>query len=77
MKDQFVRMNKNTSNEYRYFLELNFVGVNRLFVLVYKNQDDDVKRFKARRYYIPKGIIDDFIIIINPKAFMINQSFLI
>ena len=77
MKDQFVGMNKNTSNEYRYFLELNFVGVNRLFVLVYKNQDDDVKRFKARRYYIPKGIIDDFIIIINPKAFMINQSFLI
>ena len=77
MKDQFVRMNKNTSNEYRYFLELNFVGVNRLFVLVYKNQDDDVKRFKARRYYIPKGIIDDFIIIINPKAFMINESFLI
>ena len=70
-------MNKNTSNEYRYFLELNFVGVNRLFVLVYKNQDDDVKRFKARRYYIPKGIIDDFIIIINPKAFMINESFLI
>ena len=77
MKDQFVGMNENTSNEYRYFLELNFVGVNRLFVLVYKNQDDDVKRFKARRYYIPKGIIDDFIIIINPKAFMINQSFLI
>ena len=77
MKDQLVGMNKNTSNEYRYFLELNFVGVNRLFVLVYKNQDDDVKRFKARRYYIPKGIIDDFIIIINPKAFMINQSFLI
>ena len=77
MKDQFVGMNKNTSNEYRYFLELNFVGVNRLFVLVYKNHDDDVKRFKARRYYIPKGIIDDFIIIINPKAFMINQSFLI
>ena len=77
MKDQFVGMNKNTSNEYRHFLELNFVGVNRLFVLVYKNQDDDVKRFKARRYYIPKGIIDDFIIIINPKAFMINQSFLI
>ena len=25
--------NKNTTNEYRYFLESNFVGVNRLFVL--------------------------------------------
>ena len=31
--------NKNTANEYRYFLESNFVGVNRLFVLVYSNQD--------------------------------------
>ena len=28
--------NKNTTNEYRYFLKSNFVGVNRLFVLVYK-----------------------------------------
>ena len=29
--------NKNTTNQYRYFLESNFVGVNRLFVLVYSN----------------------------------------
>ena len=33
--------NANTTNEYRYFLEWNFVGVNRLFVLVYWNQDDN------------------------------------
>ena len=31
--------NKNTVNEYRYFLESNFVGANRLYVLVYSNQD--------------------------------------
>ena len=42
--------NKNMTNEYRYFLETNFVGVNRSFVLVY--QDDNFKRFKARKYYI-------------------------
>ena len=36
--------NKNTTNKYRYFLESNFVGVNRLFVLVYTNQDDDSKK---------------------------------
>ena len=35
--------NKATTNEYRYFLKSNFVGVNRLFVLVYLNRDDDVK----------------------------------
>ena len=36
--------NKNTTNKYRYVLESNFVGVNRLFVLVYTNQDDDSKK---------------------------------
>ena len=43
--------NKNTTNEYRYFLELNFVGVNRLFGLVYLHQDDNSERFKSRRHY--------------------------
>ena len=33
--------NKNTINEYRYFLESNFVGVNGLFVLVYSNEGAD------------------------------------
>ena len=43
--------NKNTTKEYRYFFESNFVGVNRLFVLVYSNQNASAKRFKAKRYY--------------------------
>ena len=30
--------NKNTANEFRYFLESNFVRLNRLFVLVYTNE---------------------------------------
>ena len=49
--------NKNTTMKYRYILELNFVGVNRLSVLVYSNQDVDSKRFKTQRYYLPKSII--------------------
>ena len=40
------RENKNTANEQRYFVESNFVGVSRFFVLVYTNQDDNAKRFK-------------------------------
>ena len=36
--------NKNTTNDYRYCLKLNFVEVNRLFVLVYTNQDFNFKR---------------------------------
>ena len=35
---------KNSTNNYRHFLELNFVGVNRHFVLVYLGKDVDAKR---------------------------------
>ena len=61
--------NKNTADEYKYFLESNFVAVKRLFVLVYSNQDDNSKRFKAKAYYLPKGIIDNYNVIINGKNF--------
>ena len=62
--------NKNTTNEYRYFLESNFVGINRLFVLVYTNQDGASKIFKTGRYYRPKGIIKNYnVVIINGKNF--------
>ena len=53
LKDQYVGLNlkkienKNTTNEYKYFLESNFAGVNRLFVLAYSNEDDNAKRFQA------------------------------
>ena len=60
---------KNTTNEYRYFHESNFVGVTRLFVLVYWNEDADSKRFKDKRYYLPKGIIKNCNVIINGKNF--------
>ena len=30
--------NKNTANEFRYFLELNFVGFNRSYFTLYKSQ---------------------------------------
>ena len=61
--------NKNTKNGFRYFLESNFVVVNRLFLLIYSNQDDNVKRYKARRYYSPIGIIKNCSVIINGKNF--------
>ena len=55
--------NKSTTHEYRYFLELGFVGVNRLFVFVF------VLVFKTQRYYLPKGIIINHNVIINGKNF--------
>ena len=58
--------NKNTTNEYRYFIE----SIYRLFVLVYSNQDDNAERFKTRRYYLPKRIIDNYNVIINRKKLL-------
>ena len=59
--------NKNATNEYRYFLKSNFVGVKRLFVLVYKNDANNAKRFNAQKYYLPKGKIKNYNLIINGK----------
>ena len=46
-----------------------FSGVNRLFVLIYLNRDSDVKRFKTRRYYLPKGLIKNYNVIISGKNY--------
>ena len=61
--------NKNRTNGYRYFLELNFAVVNRSFVLVYLNRNNDEKQFNARKYYLPKGIIVNYNVIVNGKNF--------
>ena len=41
---------KDTTNEFRYFLDSRFVRVNRLCVSVYSNHDNNAKkRLKAKR----------------------------
>ena len=64
--------NENTANKFRYFLESNFVGISRLFILVYSKQSD-AKRFKAKRYFLPKVIIKNYNVITNKNIFMIKQ----
>ena len=59
--------NKSTTNEYRFFFDSNFVGVNRLFVLIYSNEHAASKRFKVKRYYLTKEIINDHNVFINRK----------
>ena len=61
---------KKTTNEFRYFLESNFVRVNRLFVLVYANYSNNANRFNAWKYYSPKGIIKNHNVIINGKKLL-------
>ena len=70
--------NKNATSGYRYFLRSNFVGVSRLLVLVYSDQDDNAKRFKIWRSIIYQK---ELLIIIMwswmGKTFMISQLILI
>ena len=65
--------NWNTTNEVKYFLKSNFVQFNRLFALVHTNEDAASKRFKAKRYYLKKGNINNYDVIINGKNFYDQQ----
>ena len=76
LKDQFIGMNikqkmiiKIPQKNLDYFLESYFVGVNRLFLLVYSNEDVASKTFKSKKYYLPKGIINNYNTIIIGKNF--------
>ena len=60
---------KNTIQQYRYFLESNFIGASKLYVVTYSNQDDNVERYKTRKYYLLKFVIENYIVIINRKNF--------
>ena len=54
--------NKNTTNIFRYYHESNFVGVNRLFVLVYTKEGDNAKRLNPIEFKI-------YDVIVNVKSF--------
>ena len=51
------------------FLNKIFFGVNRLFVLIYKNNGDNDKIFNAWKYYLRKGIIKNYNMINIGKSF--------
>ena len=76
-KNKTKSENKITINEYRNFIKSNVLALNLLFALVYLNRENDVKRFKAQIYYLPKGIIKKYSFIINGrKPFMTNPLIL-
>ena len=65
---------KDTTNEFRYFLESRFVRVNRLCVSVYSNHDNNAKkRLKAKRCYQLKDITKNYDVFINLNFFIIQQ----
>ena len=65
--------NKKTSNEYRYFLESNFGDINR-FGFIYTNEDRSSIRFKTKRYYLHRGIINNYNVIINGKKLLLSTN---
>ena len=82
LKDQFmgtnikqkVRIKIKQMN--RYFLVSNFVVVNRLFVLLYPNQDDASKRFTSQRYFCQKALSKVIMWSSMEENFMVNQALL-
>ena len=50
-----------------YFLESNVFPVNRLFFLVYSNNENSSKRYSFFRYYLPKCVTDNYNVIIIGK----------
>ena len=41
--------------------------------MIYPNQNNGVKRFNNKKYYLPKGVIKNYNFIINGKSFY-NQT---
>ena len=69
--------NKNTTNEYKYFIKSNFVGVNRLFDLIYSNQDSIVKRFNDKSILYQKLLSQVMTSLSMKRTFTTNPLILI
>ena len=65
--------NKNTTYKYRYFLESNFVWVNRLFALVYSNQVTILKDLKLKDITYQKALLIIITSSSMEKTFMTKQ----
>ena len=62
-------------NEYSYFLESNFVQVNRLFILVYSNVDNNAKRYNLCRGILHEKVLLRIITSLSMKrTFMTNAD---
>ena len=69
--------NENTTNNYRHFLESNFVGHNRLFIFIYSKKDDNAEVYKARMYHLPKSTISFIMLSSMEKPSVTNPLILI
>ena len=58
--------NQTKTNNLNYLIDPTFNKVNRLFVLLFENEED---RTSFSKYYVPKDEIKDFNVLIDGKSF--------
>ena len=61
------------SNNLDYLIDPTFININRLFVLSFKNGDNDPTRDSFKKYYMSLVEIKDFNVLIDNKPFLISQ----
>ena len=62
--------NQAITNNLNYLIDPTFNKVNRLFVLSFKNEDEDINdRFAFSKYFMPNVEIKDFSVLIDGKRF--------
>ena len=52
-----------------YLIDPTFTNINRLFLLLFKNGNNNPTRNSFDKYYMPLVVIQDFIALINNKPF--------
>ena len=58
--------NQTKNNNFNYLIDPTFTNVNRLFDLLFENEDD---KTSFSKYYVPKAEIKDFNVLIDGKPF--------
>ena len=56
------------NNKLGYLIDLTFMNINKLYVLLFKDGNDDLTRNYFEKYYMPLVEIKDFNRLINNKA---------
>ena len=67
-KNRLETSNQTANNNLNYLIDPTFTNLNRLYVLSFKNEDEDVRIF-FKKNYLPKAEIKDFNVLIDGKSF--------
>ena len=72
-KNRSERTTQSRNNDLDYLIGPTFKNIHRLFVLSFKNDNNDATINSFDKYYMPLVEIKDFNALINNKPFLINQ----